>query len=191
MKPEHDMYHGHNGRIWSGNPNDALMKYATDVVGNTALDIGAGEGADSAWLLTHDFAVTAVEPSPIAAAVLREQAPTAHVLQTTFEQAELATYDLVTAFYTPLLDTATTVTKLLEAVARGGTLLVVHHDDISKMAAHFGRSIDEFLLPPVLAKHLEQRDDFEILANEQSSREVTTGQGAAYRIDLVLKAKRT
>ncbi|HBR88728.1 MAG TPA: SAM-dependent methyltransferase, partial [Microbacterium sp.] len=43
-----DRYGGE--RVWSGNPNGALVAEASDLVPGRALDVGTGEGADALWL---------------------------------------------------------------------------------------------------------------------------------------------
>ena len=70
----HDMYHDHDGPHWSGNPNQALIAeialIPTPEYSATALDIGAGEGADAMYLATHGYAVTALSAQDISDACI-------------------------------------------------------------------------------------------------------------------------
>ena len=102
----HDMYHDHDGLHWSGNPNQALIAeialIPTPEYSATALDIGAGEGADAMYLATHGYTVTALEPSEIASSritcALTTEELRRHVTVRTepFETAHLEEYDLLT-----------------------------------------------------------------------------------------------
>ncbi|GAA1475343.1 class I SAM-dependent methyltransferase [Corynebacterium felinum] len=185
----HDMYEHSTENIWSGEPNHALTIHAEHVTARTALDIGAGEGADADWLHTRGITVTAVEPSPTAAQRIRELNPDINVIEATFDKAPLTSYDLVIAFYTPLLADAATLTALINTVNPGGTLLVVHHTDISRMAEHHQRPIGDFLTPDKLKNLLP--DDFHIDYFGEAKRTINGGQGAAHTHDLVIKAQRT
>ena len=52
--------------IWSGNPNEQLVAQVADLAPSTALEVGAGEGADAIWLAERGWRVTAVDISPVA-----------------------------------------------------------------------------------------------------------------------------
>ena len=107
-------------QLWSGNPNDALIREVQGLAVGDAVDVGAGEGADAVWLAKQGWVTTAVEPSAIACDRIAEAATKAAVqvtiMQETLAGAELGTYDLVSAFYMPL--TPDTVPVLCDAVAR-------------------------------------------------------------------------
>src|ERR1700741_4076142 len=52
--------------LWSGNPNRQLVTEAAGLAPGTALDAGAGEGADAIWLAERGWQVTAVDVSGVA-----------------------------------------------------------------------------------------------------------------------------
>ena len=52
--------------LWSRNPNPYLVAEAGDLTPGTALDVGAGEGADAIWLASRGWRVTAVDLSAVA-----------------------------------------------------------------------------------------------------------------------------
>jgi tellurite methyltransferase len=63
-----------------------------------ALDLGAGAGRDTRYLLEQGFEVTAVDADPRAAALLSALSETyLHVVQSSFEDFTFATYDLISA----------------------------------------------------------------------------------------------
>ncbi len=123
--------------VWSGNVNAQLATEAAGLTPARALDIGSGEGADVIWLATQGWHATGLEFS----AVARERAAT-HAAEagvaglTAWRDADLRTWepgderwDLVTAhyFHQPDGGMLDVVRRLGDAVAPGGTLLVVGH----------------------------------------------------------------
>ncbi|MBO3094569.1 class I SAM-dependent methyltransferase [Cellulomonas dongxiuzhuiae] len=119
-------------RMWSGHVNPSLAQVAADQAPGTALDAGAGEGADAIWLAEHGWRVTAVDASQTALDRGAAQAA-ARGLEVTWVQADLRTwtpaerYDLVTSHYLHA-EGGRGWAWLADAVAPGGTLLVVGHD---------------------------------------------------------------
>jgi len=45
-----DDFYDRDERVWSGNPNAALVREVTELPPGTAMDLGCGEGADAIWL---------------------------------------------------------------------------------------------------------------------------------------------
>ncbi len=130
-----DERYGVADRIWSGNPNAVLVDEVADLPPGTALEAGCGEGGDAIWLAQQGWEVTAADLSSVALARAAEQAGrlgarvTWTHLDLTQEPAG-GTYDLVSAFFLHLPKPARAQLwrHLAEAVAPGGTLLVVGHD---------------------------------------------------------------
>ena len=124
-------------RVWSGNPNPLLVREATGLEPGTALDLGCGEGADAVWLAARGWRVTGVDISETALARAAAHAAEAGVAdRTAWERHELGvsfpegSYDLVSAQFlqSPVaLDQDGVLSRAREAVAPGGTLLVVMH----------------------------------------------------------------
>ena len=90
-----------------------------------ALDLGAGAGRDTRYLLEQGFQVTAVDAEPLAVALL-SALPDAHlrVVQSSFENFAFATYDLIsTQFALPFTHRdhfAAMFARLKAALAPGG-----------------------------------------------------------------------
>ena len=127
--------------IWSGNPNPHLVADAGDLTPGRALDIGAGEGADAIWLAQRGWTVTAVDISGVALQRARAEAErhgprVAERIEwlradltawsppvTAFDLVSIQFMHLPSAQRTPLFQ------RCIDAVAVGGTLLIVGHDE--------------------------------------------------------------
>ena len=125
------------GQMWSGNPNGTLVEEVGDQAPGSALDVGAGEGGDAMWLAERGWRVTASDISQralerVAAEAERRGLAIECVPGDANALAPFcgATFDLVSAQYAsiPRTPDGRGVGNLLDAVAPGGTLLVVSHD---------------------------------------------------------------
>jgi SAM-dependent methyltransferase len=124
-------------RVWSGRPNELLVREAGDLTPGTALDLGCGEGADAVWLAGRGWRVTGVDISATALERAAVHAADAGVGdRVAWERHELGrsfpegSFDLVSAHYlqSPVaLDQRAVLSSAANAVADGGTLLVVMH----------------------------------------------------------------
>lgn len=124
-------------RVWSGNPNGNLVVEVSEMTPGTVLDVGAGEGGDAVWLATHGWAVTASDVSQRALDRIAAEA-TAQGLDIELIRSDANTadpfdgrrFDLVSVQYPSMTRTPDqrAVHNLIDAVAPGGTLLVVAHD---------------------------------------------------------------
>ena len=125
------------GPVWSGRPNALLVRETEGLTPGTALDLGCGEGGDAVWLASRGWRVTGVDISRTALERAAGHAAEAgvgdratwerHVLGETFPGG---TYDLVNAQFlqSPVpLDQQTVLRRAADAVAPGGTLLIVLH----------------------------------------------------------------
>lgn len=135
-----DWDHRYRGtdRTWSVNPNGTLVHEVTDLAPGRALDVGAGEGADALWLAERGWkVVTATDISGNALARVRAEAERREMVidlvhSDANDRAPYGTeiFDLVSLQYGSFKRTPDRrgLRSLLDAVAPGGTLLVVHHD---------------------------------------------------------------
>ncbi|HEX3948201.1 MAG TPA: class I SAM-dependent methyltransferase [Acidimicrobiales bacterium] len=125
--------------LWSGNPNRHLVAEAAGLSPGSALELGAGEGADAIWLAGKGWEITAVDISAVA--LERAAGNAARVGPAiagrvrwlrrgllTWRPPE-ATYDLVSAQYLhlPPEPRQQLFDALARSVAPGGTLLIVGH----------------------------------------------------------------
>ncbi|ALG15680.1 hypothetical protein AOZ06_50875 [Kibdelosporangium phytohabitans] len=128
---------------WSGKPNPQLVAEVSGLEPGTALDVGCGEGADAIWLRERGWQVTGVDVSGIALGRARERDPEVTWLHLDLvKDPAPGTYDLVTAHYVhvhPLSDMRVLQQRLADAVAPGGTLLLVGHDQSEMAEADLNR----------------------------------------------------
>ncbi len=132
---EWDERYAESDRVWSGQPNGALIAEVAGMPPGRVLDVGCGEGADVIWLAQQGWTVTALDVSTVALARARDHASEAgvkvnFVLSGLLDAGlERGTFDLVAALYPALRHTDEHDTEglLLDLVAPGGTLLFVHH----------------------------------------------------------------
>jgi SAM-dependent methyltransferase len=199
VQAEWDQRYSEREQMWSGRPNGALLTEVAGLTPGRVLDVGCGEGADAIWLAGNGWDVTAVEVSAVAleraAGHARDAGVSVRWVQADLVETALGTFDLVSAQYPALLRTpdARAEHALLDAVAPGGTLLVVHHAGVEHHDAHGahegGPDPARFVWPSMIASLLD--GDWEVEVDEQRPRDVPpSGAGAHHVDDLVLRARR-
>lgn len=184
-------------RVWSGRPNGALVAEVADLVPGRALDVGCGEGADAVWLAERGWDVTALDVSRVAleraARHARDAGADVRWLHAALVGAPLepGTFDLVSAQYPALRRTPghDAERALLDAVAPGGLLLLVHHADIdSERARASGFDPDDYIHPGDVAALLD--DGWRLEVDERRPRHVSGGAGSHHTHDVVIRARR-
>lgn len=196
-----DARYSESDRIWSGNPNPRLVEHVSNLPPGDALDIGAGEGADSVWLASQGWNVTALDVSTVALGRTAAHAADAGLGERvrTLEHDLLGdqplpgTYDLVSAqFMHPPADRlAEIVTRMGEAVRVGGVLLVVgHHPDDFTSGRRDAHGHPELLYTPdQLVATLDPRA-WEVRVADAPTREVGGPDGPELMTDTVVLAAR-
>jgi SAM-dependent methyltransferase len=185
-------------QLFSGNPNGVLVTEVTDLSPGRALDVGCGEGADARWLAGRGWRVTAVDISRVALGRAATTTDTGLAEGVTWVCADLTTtppprgaFDLVSAQYFPRPQQPgdTALRGLLDAVAPGGTLLVVGHDlaDLPPGQEH-GFDACDCHRPEEIAGLLDH--GWAILANETRPRITPAPAGTHHTHDTVLRAQR-
>ncbi len=198
VRAEWDRRYGDREKLWSGEPNGALVAEVAGLSPGRALDVGCGEGADAIWLASGGWDVTAIEVSGVALERAAAQARAAGVavrwVHAGLAEAGLppASYDLVSAQYPALLRTPDSAAEraLLAAVAPGGVLLLVHHAGMDTQPVHDG-GIDpaDYVWPAMVAALLD--DGWEIERDERRPRIAPVAGAGAHPVDdLVLRARR-
>jgi SAM-dependent methyltransferase len=197
---EWDERYGGSDRIWSGEPNGALVAEVAYLPPGKALDIGCGEGADAVWLARRGWQVTALDVSNVALERARHHASDAGVEVTWVHagvveaQPAAGEFDLVSAMYPAVRKTPDTAAEraLLEAVAPGGTLLVVHHaidpDHLPDHAPDNGFDPSLYVLPADVEAQLD--GTWRVEVSERRPRVISGGSGAHHAEDVVLRATR-
>lgn len=192
-------------QVWSGNPNGALVAEAAALEPGRALDVGAGEGGDAIWLAERGWKVTASDVSAKAldriAVAACERGLAVECLRADANDLEpypSAAFDLVTAHYASILRSRDDrgITNLLDAVAPGGTLLVVNHDPepmrapIDTATHTRGYDADAYISIDHIVEHLAASPDWEIVVHETRPRGPGTASASHHVDDVVLRARR-
>lgn len=122
--------------VWTGEPNRFLAAEAVGLPPGRALDLGCGEGRNAVWLAARGWRVTADDFSGVALAKGRRLADAAGVAvdwveaDVTDHAPAPASADLVVVAYVhlPPGERARMLSHAADALAPGGTLLVIGHD---------------------------------------------------------------
>jgi SAM-dependent methyltransferase len=190
--------------VWSAAPNIWVQQLTEDLPVGTALDIAAGEGRNALWLAGRGWYVTAADFSTVALQRARSLAddhlgPGAGRLVTLEADVETwvpraRSYDLVLVAYLhlPRPQRSAIMRAAAEAVAPGGTLLVIGHDVENLTAGHGGPQD-----PTVLYRPSDIVADIEpaqlvIVREETATRSLTDDHGQpAEALDALVLARRT
>jgi SAM-dependent methyltransferase len=122
--------------VWSTTPNQFVAQVLADMPPGRALDLACGEGRNALWLAEKGWRATAVDFSSVAVAKGRAAAES-RGLDVTWIAADLLDYEpergaydavLIAYLHLPPDDMRRVLGKARDALADGGTLLVVGHD---------------------------------------------------------------
>jgi SAM-dependent methyltransferase len=198
--------------LWSGKPNRHLVTEADGLAPGTALDAGAGEGADAIWLARRGWRVTAVDISGVALERAAGHAAKAGwFVPTGNEREDVAAriqwlredllryqpperaYDLVMAQYLHLPEDGRRMlfARLAAAVADGGTLLIVGHHPLDlETRVPRPRLPGLFFTGDDLAKDLGS-EGWEVVTNAASPHDAVDPEGRPAVVhDTVFRARR-
>lgn len=152
-------------------PNSQLVAEASGLSPGKALDAGCGQGRDALWLASRGWQVTAVDFSKTALDAARRRADaTGADIATLIEwvPADLTAwvpqpraFDLVTAQYVhlPAGSYKPLLRRLADAVAPGGTLIIVgHHPSDLQTTMERGHAPELYLTAEEAAAALEPGD---------------------------------
>jgi SAM-dependent methyltransferase len=189
--------------VWSAAPNLWVEQLTRDLQPGKALDIAAGEGRNALWLAARGWHATAVDFSAVALqrarSLAREQlGDDAGMLETVEADVETwaapeRSYDLVLVVYLhlPAQQRRAVMRAAAEAVAPGGTLLIVGHD-LENLTSGHGGPQDPLVLyrPRDIVADIEPAQ-LVILRDETAVRSLTDGHGQpAEALDALVLARR-
>ncbi|MGH9165699.1 MAG: FAD-dependent oxidoreductase [Acidimicrobiales bacterium] len=203
---EADWDHRYQGDpMWSGNPNGTLVGEISGLAPGRALDVGAGEGGDALWLADQGWTVTASDISQLALDRIAAEAErrglrlACHHADANAPGAfETAAFDLVSAQYAsiPRTPDGRGVHNLLDAVAPGGTLLVVSHDlepmraGLDTLADSQAFDPDAYVRVDDFALALAQSPAWDIEVREKRPRPPGAASASHHVDDIILRARR-
>ena len=192
-----ERYASHDEGLWSGRANGVLVAELAESAPRRALDVGCGEGADAIWLARAGWQVTGVDVSEVAleraAAGARDAGVTVEWVLADIAMSPPAPggYDLVSVHYPALKHSPgdQAIRALLEAVAPGGTLLVVGHAplDPDYWRAR-GLEIADYVQPADVRAGLDE--GWEVEVDQTRPRVDPVPEGSPHTHDAVLRAKR-
>ena len=149
--------------LWAVKPNRFLVAEVAGLEPGRALDLACGEGQNAIWLATLGWEVTGVDYSEVAIAKARARAERDGA-RVDFVCADLLEYEpsarafdlvLLLYFHIPATERRPVLAKAADAVAHGGTVIVIGHD-LSNVTHGVGGPSDPDLLstPDELASEL-------------------------------------
>ncbi|MDP1805879.1 MAG: class I SAM-dependent methyltransferase [Acidimicrobiales bacterium] len=146
-------------------PNALVAEELGDVPPGRALELAAGEGRHALWLASRGWQVVAVDFSEVALRAAQARART-NGHHASFVVADVHTFPLPPASFDLVLATffhprpserPALYPRLAEALAPGGTLLLVSYDKANLAEGNKGPQDPDFLMdPPVLAAELRE-----------------------------------
>jgi len=192
-------------QVWSANPNGTLAAEVDGLATGRALDVGCGKGGDAIWLAEQGWTVTA---SDISQRALDRVAAAAHERNldidcvradaNRLDAFESGVYDLVSAQYASIPRTPDGRGRhnLIDAVAVGGTLIVVSHDaapmrqpiDTDEHSRPF--DVDAYQRAEEFAIALAGSEDWVVLVDEVRARPAGSATAAHHHHDVVFRAQR-
>jgi thioredoxin reductase/SAM-dependent methyltransferase len=194
-----------NHQVWSGNPNGTLVQEMSGQSLGRALDVGAGEGGDAIWLAEQGWQVTANDISQRALDRLAAEAHRRglridchHADANSLNPFERSAFDLVCAQYAsiPRTPDGRGLRNILDAVAPGGTLLIVSHDlepvrapvDTTQHSRPFDP--DAYLSVDDFAAALADANEWTVEVHEMRPRPPGASSAAHHVNDLVFRVRR-
>ena len=184
--------------LWTATPNRFLVAEASGLEPGRALDLACGEGRNAVWLAERGWQVTGVDFSDVAIEKARGLAA-ARGVEGEWVVADLAAYradprafDLVLVFYFHVAAELRrrVLRAAAEAVADGGTFLLVGHDS-DNLADGYGGPRDPRLLYTA-ADVVSDLDGagLEVERAERVDRPVETADGERIALDALARLAR-
>lgn len=142
--------------LWAAKPNRFLVAEVSELVPGRALDLACGEGQNAIWLATLGWDVTGVDYSEVAVAKARARAERDGV-DVDFVCADLVEFepererfDLVLVLYLhiPSAERRGVLARAAEALAPGGTFVLIGHDLTNLTGGVGGPSDPDILFTP-------------------------------------------
>ena len=184
--------------VWTGTPNQFLVAEVVGLPVGRAVDLACGEGRNSIWLAEQGWQVTGVDFSAVGLVKAQRFADLRDVEVTWVESAveDWAPppdgLDLVTVLYLQLPQPARAAALAVaaSAVAPGGTLLVVAHDQDNLTRGYGGPPDPDVLYRVSDVTTAAVAAGLTVERAEQAIRVVHTDDGRKEAIDTVVSARR-
>ena len=180
--------------IWTAEPNRFLVTEVSGMQPGRALDLACGEGRNAVWLARQGWAVTGVDFSRNGLDKGRALAAH-HEVEVDWLLDDVVTFhapthafDLVVILYLHLVqaDFATVLASTVDALAPGGTLLVVGHDNTNPTDGYGGPQDPAVLYGP--DEIVACIGALVVDKAERVRRPVETADGPVEAIDVLVRA---
>jgi len=182
--------------LWTAEPNRLFAAEVAALAAGSALDVACGEGRNAVWLAERGWRVTGVDFSDVALAKAAELSA-ARGVEVEWVLADVLDYepdprsfDLVAVLYLQLSadELARAVRIAADAVAPGGTLIVLGHDTTNLTDGYGGPKEASVLFTP--EDVVAALGKLEIERAEKVRRSVAVDGGEAIAIDAFVRARR-
>ncbi len=184
--------------VWTAEPNRFLVAEAADLPPGRALDLACGEGRNAVWLAERGWRVTGVDFSDVAIEKARHLAA-ARGVDCEWLVADLRhhtpparSFDLVVFFYlhVPRDARRSILRAAAEALAPGGTFLLVAHDSDNLADGHGGPRDPEVLYTAADVVDDLEGSGLEVERAERVERPVETADGERVALDALARLVR-
>lgn len=190
-----DRYSG-SELVWTAEPNRFLVDEVADLAPGRALDVACGEGRNAVWLATRGWQVTGVDFSAVGLDKARRLAENRGVVvdwvtaDVTWHEPPASAFDLVVVLYLhlPSADMTAALAHATDALALGGTLLVIGHDSTNLTDGYGGPQDSDVLYGP--DEIVAALGDLTIRRAERVRRPVVADDHTVDAIDVVVRAHR-
>ena len=184
--------------VWTAEPNRFLVAETETLTPGHAIDLACGEGRNAVWLAEHGWQAVGVDFSEVGLQKARELA-SGRGENVEWVAADLLDYrpdpqafDLVLVFYlqVPAADRRPILHAAAEAVAPGGTFLLVAHDSSNLPHGHGGPQDPARLYTADDVVTDIEGSGLRIERAEPVERPVQTTDGERIALDALLRARR-
>jgi SAM-dependent methyltransferase len=189
--------------VWGAEPNRWVVQECAGLPPGRALDLASGEGRNSVWLAARGWSVTAVDFSAVAldrARRLAEAQPVEAAGRMELVQADVLNYQpepggfdlaLVAYLQLPAEQRTQVLRRAADALAPGGTLLVVGHDSSNLTTGTGGPQDPRLLFTPQDVLHDLVGHGLETVRADRVDRPVaTSGNAPAQAVDALVRLQR-
>ena len=193
-----DERYGGEELVWTSTPNQFLVPEVVGLPPGRAADLACGEGRNAVWLAEQGWKVTGVDFSPVGLAKAQRFAAQWDVEVTWVESAVQEWnpppegFDLVAVLYLqlPQPERSIALEVAASAVALGGTLLVVAHDQDNLARGFGGPPSADVLYRVADVTDVAVAAGLTVERADQVVRVVDSDTGPRDAIDTLVKAKR-
>jgi SAM-dependent methyltransferase len=188
--------HAAAAMAWDTTPNQFVVAACRKLRPGRALDLGAGEGANAAWLAGRGWQVTAVERGTVEVGRIQSHSALlnhpvdAIVGDAVDHRPPAASYDLILLCYLQLSERQLRIVfqNVAPGLAPGGRVLVVAHDASNIEHGWGGPTDPNLLTTPQAVAGLLTDLGLEVQRAEVVRREVLTPAGLRFAYDHIVEA---